>query len=281
MGNRKKTLRLTAYHLTRIRWLLLAIFILLTAADLVLVGGMFISRCQIEDPVSFQTIFNAAAAPAIFYVAYGALFVGMLFYFLRYSMDGKGVYTLRSLPMGAAGILWSMFLTMFSAMILLWAAQLLAIYLGYGLYRMEALLYTLPGGVEGMSRLGFSIMAPESQWLPPTNDLYLTFIRTPFLQLFYPRNPLFLIFSVFMMILPPVSGAYSALALYGRRARALLPVFVCWGIFLIGLSEGQEVFQYQSYDQIIIIAVSLVLTLLGMALMLWLAWRRAARSRLG
>ena len=81
MGNPQKTLRLVAYHLTRIRGLLLAIFILLIAADLVLVGGMFISRCQIEDPVSFQTIFNVAAAPIIFYAGYGALVAGMLFYF--------------------------------------------------------------------------------------------------------------------------------------------------------------------------------------------------------
>ena len=81
MGNPQKTLRLAAYHLTRIRGLLLAIFILLIAADLVLVGGMFISRCQIEDPVSFQTIFNVAAATIIFYAAYGALVAGMLFYF--------------------------------------------------------------------------------------------------------------------------------------------------------------------------------------------------------
>ena len=73
-------------------------------------------------------------------------------------MDGKGVYTLRSLPMGASGLLWSMFISMPSAMILLWAAQLLAIYLGYGLYRMEVLLYNLPGNVDGMSRIGLSLI---------------------------------------------------------------------------------------------------------------------------
>ena len=158
MDNRKKTLRLAAYYFTQISRLLLAIFILLIAADLILIGSMFIRRCQIQDPVSFQTIVSVAAAPIIFYAAYGALVAGMLFYFLRYFMDGKGVYTLRSLPMGASGLLWSMFIAMLSAMILLWAAQLLAIYLGYGLYRMEVLLYNLPGNVDGMSRIGFSVL---------------------------------------------------------------------------------------------------------------------------
>lgn len=99
-------------------------------------------------------------------------------------MDGKGVYTLRSLPMGASGLLWSMFIAMLSAMILLWAAQLLAIYLGYGLYRMEVLLYNLPGNVDGMSRIGFSVIVPDREWLPPANDLYLAFIRTPFYSCF-------------------------------------------------------------------------------------------------
>lgn len=154
-------------------------------------------------------------------------------------MDGKGVYTLRSLPMGASGLLWSMFISMPSAMILLWAAQLLAIYLGYGLYRMEVLLYNLPGNVDGMSRIGFSIIVPDREWLPPANDLYLAFIRTPFLQLFYPRHPVFLALAAFMVVLPPISGAYSVLALCERRARALLPVLFCWGAFLIGLVEGQ------------------------------------------
>lgn len=281
MDNRKKTLRLAAYHFTQISRLLLAIFILLIAADLILVGSMFIRRCQIQDPVSFQTIFNIAAAPVIFYAAYGALVAGMLFYFLRYFMDGKGVYTLRSLPMGASGLLWSMFIAMLSAMILLWAAQLLAIYLGYGLYRMEVLLYNLPGNVDGMSRIGFSVIVPDREWLPPANDLYLAFIRTPFLQLFYPRHPVFWALAVFMVVLPPISGAYSVLALCERRARALLPVPFCWGVFLIGLVEGQDAFQHQGYEQIFAIGISLVLTLFGMLLMLWLAWRRASKSRLG
>ena len=91
MDNRKKTLRLAAYYFTQISRLLLAIFILLIAADLILIGSMFIRRCQIQDPVSFQTIVSVAAAPIIFYAAYGALVAGMLFYFLRYFMDGKGV----------------------------------------------------------------------------------------------------------------------------------------------------------------------------------------------
>lgn len=205
----------------------------------------------------------------------------MLFYFLRYFMDGKGVYTLRSLPMGASGLLWSMFIAMLSAMILLWAAQLLAIYLGYGLYRMEVLLYNLPGNVDGMSRIGFSVIVQDREWLPPANDLYLAFIRTPFLQLFYPRHPVFLALAAFMVVLPPISGAYSVLALCERRARALLPVLFCWGAFLIGLVEGQAALQHQGYEQLFAIGISLVLTLLGMLLMLGLAWRRAGRSRLG
>lgn len=49
MDNRKKTLRLAAYYFTQISRLLLAIFILLIAADLILIGSMFIRRCQIPD----------------------------------------------------------------------------------------------------------------------------------------------------------------------------------------------------------------------------------------
>ena len=60
MDNRKKTLRLAAYYFTQISRLLLAIFILLIAADLILIGSMFIRRCQIQDPVSFQTIVSVA-----------------------------------------------------------------------------------------------------------------------------------------------------------------------------------------------------------------------------
>lgn len=85
MDNRKKTLRLAAYYFTQISRLLLAIFILLIAADLILIGSMFIRRCQIQDPVSFQTIVSVAAAPIIFYAAYGALVAGMLFYFCAIS----------------------------------------------------------------------------------------------------------------------------------------------------------------------------------------------------
>ena len=71
------------------------------------------------------------------------------------------------------------------------------------------------------------------------------------------------------------------LALCERRARALLPVLFCWGAFLIGLVEGQAALQHQGYEQLFAIGISLVLTLLGMLLMLGLAWRRAGRSRLG
>ena len=178
------------------------------------------------------------------------------FIFLRYFMDGKGVYTLRSLPMGASGLLWSMFISMPSAMILLWAAQLLAIYLGYGLYRMEVLLYNLPGNVDGMSRIGFSIIVPDREWLPPANDLYLAFIRTPFLQLFYPRHPVFWrlrrswwfcrLFQGLIRCLPCVSGGrgrccrfYFAGALFssgwwkgGRMRNPPMSIQPCGGAIL-------------------------------------------------
>ena len=75
---------------------------------------------------------------------------GILLYFMRFTMGGtKGVYTLRSLPTGAEGLAGSMLLAVLWAFLLLWAVQIVAVYVSYGVYHWETALYNLPGARVG------------------------------------------------------------------------------------------------------------------------------------
>lgn len=168
---------------------LFPLYALLLTGEVLVSSRMFVQSCRMGALLSFQAIWWKPILPVMFYVAYAVAFFGILLYFMRFTMGGtKGVYTLRSLPTGAEGLAGSMLLAVLWAFLLLWAVQIVAVYVSYGVYHWETALYNLPGARVGTSKLGFSVLLPDSPWAPPANDLYLTFVRTPFLQMFYPRH---------------------------------------------------------------------------------------------
>lgn len=256
----RKTARLAASHLSRMKRFLLAVFALLLAADLVVIGGAFI-RYGREEVLSFQSILAFRVLPACFYVAYGVLLIGLLAHFLRLSAKPGGLFALRSLPMGAAGLLWSILLAVLAAILLLWAAQLLALYAGYGLYRLAA-------------------MCSAAAWEPPANDLYLAFVRTPFLQFFYPRHPVFWLLAGLMAALPAVVCAYLTVSLCERRTGAFLLASAALGGLAAGMVLGQNAIWEGAPLRGVLAALCAfeVSCLVFMGLM---AWRRLRRSRLG
>ena len=126
------------------------------------------------------------------------------------------------------------------AFLLLWAVQIVAVYVSYGVYHWETALYNLPGARVGTSKLGFSVLLPDSPWAPPANDLYLTFVRTPFLQMFYPRHLFFVLLSASFLLLPVASCVYLALSLYGRRWWAAIPAAAAWASLFAATSMGES-----------------------------------------
>ena len=224
MQQRNKMIRLATHHFFQMGKFLFPLYALLLTGEVLVSSRMFVQSCRMGALLSFQAIWWKPILPVMFYVAYAVAFFGILLYFMRFTMGGtKGVYTLRSLPTGAEGLAGSMLLAVLWAFLLLWAVQIVAVYVSYGVYHWETALYNLPGARVGTSKLGFSVLLPDSPWAPPANDLYLTFVRTPFLQMFYPRHLFFVLLSASFLLLPVASCVYLALSLYGRRWWAAMP----------------------------------------------------------
>ena len=173
MQQRNKMIRLATHHFFQMGKFLFPLYALLLTGEVLVSSGMFVQSCRMGALLSFQAIWWKPILPVMFYVAYAVAFFGILLYFMRFTMGGtKGVYTLRSLPTGAEGLAGSMLLAVLWAFLLLWAVQIVAVYVSYGVYHWETALYNLPGARVGTSKLGFSVLLPDSPWAPPANDLY-------------------------------------------------------------------------------------------------------------
>lgn len=280
MPNARKTIRLTAYHFFQMGKFLLPLCALLAAGSAAVVARIFIRQCEQRAPVSFQSILVQPAFFALFYAAYAMLFAGLLLYFFRYVNGTKSVYALRALPLGAGGVFWSILLSMLAAVLLLWVVQFLSVYAGYGVYRLAAALYQSPGGEPGMSRLGVVAALPEAQWAPPENELYLAFVRTPLLQLFYPRHPFFWLLAAAAVLLPVISGAYLTISFYGRRWGAVIPSGVAWSCMFVCLWALHRVGRWAMEDLVIAVFALLFLAM-SMGYMLMVAHKLCRSSNLG
>lgn len=185
MQQRNKMIRLATHHFFQMGKFLFPLYALLLTGEVLVSSRMFVQSCRMGALLSFQAIWWKPILPVMFYVAYAVAFFGILLYFMRFTMGGtKGVYTLRSLPTGAEGLAGSMLLAVLWAFLLLWAVQIVAVYVSYGVYHWETALYNLPGARVGTSKLGFSVLLPDSPWAPPANDLYLTFCARRFCKCF-------------------------------------------------------------------------------------------------
>lgn len=280
----QKTLRLSAWQFKRMGKFLWPIYALLLAAEVVFTGWTFYRSLtalpNVTQPASFQEIFGRPVIPILFYTAYGMVFAGALLYFLRFTVGAKSTYTLRALPVGSGGMLWGMLLPAAAAVLLLYATQLLAVYTGYGVYRLESLLCILPGGTEGASRL-FGAPLPAASWVPPENELYLTFVRTAMLQLFYPRHPVFWLLAAALLLLLPVGAVYLAISFYGRSWGAVIPAAVAAACEAFAISNAQSGIGAWSLEDALMVAPAMLLLAGGMVYMLLAAAGRLRRSELG
>ncbi|HIT53821.1 MAG TPA: hypothetical protein IAD07_07755 [Candidatus Fimivicinus intestinavium] len=280
----QKTLQLSAWHFKRMGKFLWPIYTLLLAAEVLFAGWSFYrsltSLPNVTQPVSFQEIFGRPVLPILFYAAYGLVFAGALLYFLRFAAGAKSTYTLRTLPVGSRGMLWGMLLPAAAAVLLLYATQLLAVYAGYGVYRLESLLCTLPGGADGASRL-FGAPLPAAGWVPPENELYLTFVRTAMLQLFYPRHPVFWLLAAALLLLLPVGAVYLAISFYGRSWGAVIPAAVAAACEGFAISNAQSSIGAWRLEDALMVVPAMLLLAGGMVYMLLAAAGRLRRSELG
>ena len=163
MQQRNKMIRLATHHFFQMGKFLFPLYALLLTGEVLVSSRMFVQSCRMGALLSFQAIWWKPILPVMFYVAYAVAFLGILLYFMRFTMGGtKGVYTLRSLPTGAEGLAGSMLLAVLWAFLLLWAVQIVAVYVSYGVYHWETALYNLPGARVGTSKLGFSVLLPDS-----------------------------------------------------------------------------------------------------------------------
>lgn len=281
MKEKHKTIRLASYHFFQMGKFLFPLYALLLAGEVLVSSQMFVQSCRAGFALSFQAIWWKPILPALFYVTYAAAFLGTLLYFMRFALGGtKGVYTLRSLPTGAEGMASSMLLAVLWAFLLLWAVQIVAVYASHGVYHWEIALYNLPGAQAGDSKLGPSVPLPVSPWAPPANDLYLTFVRTPLLQLFYPRHPFFGLLSVLFLLLPVASCVYLALSFYGRRWWAAIPAAVAWVSLCAATSMGESSLGQWEISDGIIFAFAFACVTACTVWMLGMAYRLCRKSRL-
>ena len=152
MQQRNKMIRLATHHFFQMGKFLFPLYALLLTGEVLVSSGMFVQSCRMGALLSFQAIWWKPILPVMFYVAYAVAFFGILLYFMRFTMGGtKGVYTLRSLPTGAEGLAGSMLLAVLWAFLLLWAVQIVAVYVSYGVYHWETALYNLRCEVEPAS----------------------------------------------------------------------------------------------------------------------------------
>lgn len=281
MQKTRKTIRLATYHFFQMGKFLFPLYALLLVGEVIASSRMFMQSCMVGPLLSFQSILWEPVLPVMFYAAYAAAFFGILLYFLRFAGGGtKCVYTLRSLPMGAEGLLGSMLLAVLWAFLLLWAVQIAAVYASYGAYHLETVLYNLPGAQAGASKLGASAPLPAAPWANPANDLYLAFVRTPFLQMFYPRHPFFILLSASFLLLPVASCVYLPLSFYGRRWWAALLAAAAWGGLCAATSMGGSSLGRWEISEYLIISLELGCMAACAAWMLWMAYRICRDSRL-
>lgn len=173
-----------------------------------------------------------------------------------------------------------MLLAVLWAFLLLWAVQIVAVYVSYGVYHWETALYNLPGARVGTSKLGFSVLLPDSPWAPPANDLYLTFVRTPFLQMFYPRHLFFVLLSASFLLLPVASCVYLALSLYGRRWWAAIPAAAAWASLFAATSMGESSLGQWDISACIFLAFEVAYMAACTVWMLGMAYRLCRKSLL-
>ena len=155
-----------------------------------------------------------------------------------------------------------------------------AVYVSYGVYHWETALYNLPGARVGTSKLGFSVLLPDSPWAPPANDLYLTFVRTPFLQMFYPRHLFFVLLSASFLPLPVASCVYLALSFYGRRWWAAIPAAAAWASLFAATSMGESSLGQWDISACIFLAFEVAYMAACTVWMLGMAYRLCRKSLL-
>lgn len=281
MQQRNKMIRLATHHFFQMGKFLFPLYALLLTGEVLVSSRMFVQSCRMGALLSFQAIWWKPILPVMFYVAYAVAFFGILLYFMRFTMGGtKGVYTLRSLPTGAEGLAGSMLLAVLWAFLLLWAVQIVAVYVSYGVYHWETALYNLPGARVGTSKLGFSVLLPDSPWAPPANDLYLTFVRTPFLQMFYPRHLFFVLLLASFLLLPVASCVYLALSFYGRRWWAAIPAAAAWASLFAATSMGESSLGQWDISACIFLAFEVAYMAACTVWMLGMAYRLCRKSLL-
>mgnify|MGYP007015371076 FL=1 len=173
-----------------------------------------------------------------------------------------------------------MLLAVLWAFLLLWAVQIVAAYVSYGVYHWETVVYNLPGARAGTSKLGASVLLPDSPWAPPANDLYLTFVRTPFLQMFYPRHLFFVLLSASFLLLPVASCVYLALSFYGRRWWAAIPAAAAWASLYAATSMGESSLGQWDISACIFLAFEVAYMAACTVWMLGMAYRLCRKSLL-
>lgn len=192
----------------------------------------------------YEDLFLASGSPQLFFILCALLLAGFLLNFYRGYWRSKSIYTLIALPVRREALYFAKLLALLTAFLILIAAELLAIRLGYG-YTADRMMLA---GQEG----------------PMANGLFLAFLRCDFFRLLLPLNFSRMLSTAALLLAATTGAYYAALCERSRRRLGLTAAVVAFAVILrvigyrLGESAGSAVYHAEGLypSSILLLAAS-------------------------
>ncbi|WP_438434111.1 hypothetical protein [Gorillibacterium sp. sgz500922] len=225
---------MTLYRLYRYEFgRMLPLVLGLATATLVLTPWLVRGQTKGWNPYSlltrYEAVLAASGATNLFFLLFVVLLAGFLVQVYREYFRSKGVYTWMTLPADRSALYFGKLLALITAALVLLAAELLAVRLGYGTFSDR--------------------MRQAAEREPMTNGLYLAFIRSDYLRLLLPLTPSRILSSAALFFVLLTGVYYAALCERSREWKGLAAVIavLLYGLRLLSyrLAESGPAHQYQ------------------------------------
>lgn len=198
------------------------------------------------DYVRFEDLTSGSGFPLIFIIAF-AMVTGICIMSIYLNYTGsKSIYTLLTLPQKREYIYLSKLTAFLISFLMLWCAQIISTFTGYGLL----ISHTYKTGRESMN-----------------NGLFLGFIRSNFLRIIVPFGLKSIMLTAVSLISFICSFYYGILCERSRKFKRLLIVFTSFGLLIYILNNRINILTGQGYDYLIYI-----ISLIQMALTVFIVY---------
>jgi len=163
---------------------------------------LFTAGMEKNRYLRFEELLELSGVPAVFYSSVAIALIFSAFSFYRDFLGGKSIYALLTLPQKRELIFVSKSIASVLNIYLIWAAQLVSVFICHGIY------------------------VPPADDIPRVhNALLLAFARSSFLRFIFPFDPLYLLVTALMAATLVIFVLFVAMAERSHRyARIFIPL---------------------------------------------------------